>query len=219
MIAPHAQRVQAEYGVPASIVIAQAALESGWGDSIVGNNVMNIKKGESWRGPTTNFATHEVIGGERIAMHDDFRAYDSIRESCDDYGELMMTRDYASVRAADNAYEAADALQYSGYATDEDYALKLKQIIAQNDLTRFDDERYQDYTNTDFEATRTRLRTQREERPEIWEGFMGFIQLIVNTLAGLCGLTGGDEQTNTPPPAPQFSSVTQVQAGATRVIS
>jgi hypothetical protein len=177
-IAPHAQEIQRKYGVPASIAIAQAALESGWGDSAKGNNLFGIKAGKSWQGATIDMATHEYIN--------------------------------AAVVNADNAHEAADALQRAGYATDPKYASKLKEIINTNDLTRFDDASYKGYTEGErFEKTRTRLHEQREANPEPWADFKKFFDVLVagifSTIAAMLGIS--DDKPSSPPATPNASRV------------
>jgi hypothetical protein len=197
--------VQKKYGVPASIVIAQAALETGWGRSVQGNNFFGVKAGSTWKGSTTDFATHEVINGQRVGMTDRFRAFGSLGESVDNYGKLLAgNARYAGVIGAD-AHDAADALQRGGYATDPRYAQQLKKIIDTSDLTRFDDAEYKGYTQTDasFENTRRRLREQREQNPDVWASFMNnFIGLLIELFFG--GARGfPTQEVNTPePPLP-----------------
>ena len=213
-IAPHAQEVQKKYGVPASIAIAQAALETGWGRSVKGNNFFGVKAGSSWNGPTTNFATHEVINGQRVGMTDRFRAFGSVRESVDNYGKLLAgNARYRHVIGAD-AHDAADALQRAGYATDPRYAQQLKQIIDSCDLTRFDDAEYKGYTQTDagFENTRRRLREQRERNPDVWTSFMSnFIGFLIELF---CGGARGFPTQEVSAPAPPLPTPPQQLASS-----
>lgn len=215
-IGPHAQEVQRKYGVPASIVIAQAALESGWGRSVKGNNFFGIKAGKAWQGATLDMGTHEYFDGKRVQISDRFRAYGSMQESIENYGQFLAKNPrYSKVIAADSAHEAADALQRAGYATDPRYAAKLKDIISANNLTRFDDASYRGYTEgARFEQTRQRLQDQRESNPSVWDDFMkNFIQLIVTICESLSALIFGGEQRVSAPLATPAS--TQVAVSST----
>lgn len=129
---PHAQRTAAELGVPAKALVAQAALETGWGRRLVGgdgsHNLFGIKA-TGWNGAKVSSATHEFIGGVRRNQRDDFRAYGSVGESFADYARLMRNDRYAGALAAgDDTRGFASALQRAGYATDPSYAAKITAI-------------------------------------------------------------------------------------------
>lgn len=211
-IAPYAQEVQRKYGVPASIAIAQAALETGWGKKVLGNNLFGIKAGRSWQGATIDMRTHEYVNGVRIGIVDKFRAFANVGDAFDAYGKFLTQNvRYSNVVSADNGFEAADALQRAGYATDPEYASSLKNIITSNNLTRFDDASYSGYMEGGrFEQTRHRLKEQRESNPGVWGDFIkGFLQLVASMFSGVFALiTGGDEKAPTPPlPTPIGSRV------------
>jgi flagellum-specific peptidoglycan hydrolase FlgJ len=198
-ITPYAQEVQAKYSIPASIAIAQAALETGWGTKVAGNNFFGIKAGKSWLGATSATATHEYVDGVRTSMTDRFRAYDSLRASVENYGSLLArsTR-YTEVVAADNAFEAADALQEAGYATDPKYAEKLKQIIESRNLTRFDDASHSGYLSADarFKQSRERLQQVRDSEPDVWKDILqAILGLTATMVASLGKLFSGDDGT------------------------
>ncbi|GEN23632.1 flagellar rod assembly protein FlgJ [Halomonas cupida] len=124
-------------GVPAELILAQAALETGWGRREIatqsgGNsyNLFGIKAGASWQGPTTRITTHEVVNGQRYRVEDDFRVYGSFEEAFTDYAGLISGNPrYASVTTAPDAAAAAQALQRGGYATDPAYAAKLIAVM------------------------------------------------------------------------------------------
>ncbi|TDO16778.1 MULTISPECIES: flagellar assembly peptidoglycan hydrolase FlgJ [Halomonas] len=128
-----AQAASQATGVPAELILAQAALETGWGrheiptrDGGNSHNLFGIKAGSAWQGDTTEITTHEVIGGQRRRIRDDFRVYASFEEAFTDYARLITDNPrYASVTTAKSAAQAAMALQQSGYATDPAYADKL----------------------------------------------------------------------------------------------
>ncbi|WP_089848120.1 flagellar assembly peptidoglycan hydrolase FlgJ [Halomonas saccharevitans] len=124
-------------GVPAELILAQAALETGWGRHEIataggGNshNLFGIKAGSAWQGETTEILTHEVIDGQRQAVRDRFRVYGSFEEAFTDYARLIGNNPrYAGVVAAGSADQAARALQQGGYATDPAYADKLIAVM------------------------------------------------------------------------------------------
>lgn len=205
-LAPYAQEVQRKYGVPASIVMAQAALESGWGDNVKGNNFFGVKAGKSWDGRTVAMATHEYVQGNRVGITDTFRAYRNLGDSVDNYARVLATdARYAKVMQATTAHQAAEALQRAGYATDPKYAEKLKSVIASNSLERFDDPNYKGYLQDDrFAATRRRLQEQREEQPQVWSNFMtDFFQALAGLVAQVvAAISGGTDQAVVSPPSP-----------------
>ncbi|RCV90942.1 flagellar assembly peptidoglycan hydrolase FlgJ [Billgrantia montanilacus] len=132
-----AQAASRRTGVPAELILAQAALETGWGrheiakaDGGNSHNLFGIKAGSSWRGPTTDVTTHEYINGKRTRIVDSFRVYGSFEEAFTDYAQLIGNNPrYAEVTRAGTAEQAARALQAGGYATDPAYADKLIAIM------------------------------------------------------------------------------------------
>ncbi|GKW49237.1 flagellar assembly peptidoglycan hydrolase FlgJ [Halomonas sp. NCCP-2165] len=136
-LAEPARRASEASGVPAELILAQAALETGWGrrgiptrDGGESHNLFGIKAGRHWRGETTEIVTHEYLDGQRTRISDRFRVYDSYAEAFTDYARLIGDNPrYAGVTAAGNARQAAHALQAGGYATDPQYADKLISIM------------------------------------------------------------------------------------------
>ncbi|WP_246131614.1 flagellar assembly peptidoglycan hydrolase FlgJ [Pistricoccus aurantiacus] len=132
-----AQRASERSGVPAELILAQAALETGWGsrgiptrDGGESHNLFGIKAGSRWQGDTTDIVTHEFIGGQRREVVDRFRVYDSFEDAFTDYASLIGNNArYQGVVQAPNAQEAARALQRGGYATDPAYADKLIAVM------------------------------------------------------------------------------------------
>ena len=121
---PLALKVQDRYGVPYGVCIAQAALETGWGRYVKGNNYFGIK------GQGQKFATHEFVDGKKINILDSFRAYESMGDSFEDYGRFLSTQPrYAKAFQTGNPEEFAKELQRAGYATDPEYASKLISIM------------------------------------------------------------------------------------------
>jgi flagellum-specific peptidoglycan hydrolase FlgJ len=127
---PIAKEVAEDLGVSHKIVLAQAALESGWGKSVKGNGLMGIKShGEEG---DVDVVTHEVVNGKRVKITDSFRQYDSPEDSIRGYGKFLKanSRYKHFLRAgAENEDAQLSALQSSGYATDPMYSQKLKNIM------------------------------------------------------------------------------------------
>lgn len=133
---PHAQKTAAELGVSAKALIAQAALETGWGRRLVGagkqvlsHNLFGIKAGSRWGGEKVAANTHEFVNGVRVTQRAQFRAYGSAAESFADYARLLGNPRYAQARGTgEDTHRFAQALQHAGYATDPSYAAKISAI-------------------------------------------------------------------------------------------
>lgn len=143
VIIPIAQQAQIDYGVRPSVLIAQAALESNWGESELSqqsNNYFGIKGKSSGE----QYATKEFTQDKWQNVQASFRTYDSISDSVNDYAKLIKNGTswnanlYSSVITAEHYKDAAFALQKAGYATDPNYANKLIQIIEQYALYELD---------------------------------------------------------------------------------
>jgi flagellar protein FlgJ len=124
-------------GVPPQVLIAQAALETGWGQYIAkdqngqsSHNLFNIKAGSDWPGDTVTLATTELKNGTAVKEYAAFRAYDSYNGSFEDYVALVKhnPRYRQALSNSTNAKDYADALQKAGYATDPEYSEKISQI-------------------------------------------------------------------------------------------
>lgn len=132
-----AQAASRKTGVPAELILAQAALETGWGrheiataDGRNSHNLFGIKAGSQWQGPTTEITTHEYLNGQRTRVSDSFRVYGSFEEAFTDYARLIGDNPrYARVTTAPSAEQAARELQAGGYATDPAYADKLIAVM------------------------------------------------------------------------------------------
>ncbi|WP_454694406.1 flagellar assembly peptidoglycan hydrolase FlgJ [Achromobacter aegrifaciens] len=126
-------------GVPARLIMGQAALESGWGkreikhqDGSTSYNLFGIKAGSSWKGQVVNVLTTEYEDGVAKKVTQPFRAYASYEESFADYARLIGNSPrYEGVTQARNEVEAARRIQDAGYATDPQYAQKLIGVMSQ----------------------------------------------------------------------------------------
>ena len=144
-ILPGAIKGYAKYNILPSLTLAQAALESGWGKSGIGNNVFGIKAGSSWTGKTQLVWTHEQnSSGVSTKIQAKFRDYDSIDDAVLDHAEVLSADRYEAVRTAKNYKEAAAAVKAGGYATDTQYVSKIVGTIEKNNLNAWDDPKYKD---------------------------------------------------------------------------
>lgn len=126
-IAPRAIMVAQELGIDPRIVAAQAALETGWGKSVKGNNLFGIKSHGKTDGLMVQ--THEVLGGKRQKITDSFRQYESFDDSIEEYGLFLReNKRYQPLLEAETLEEQITALGRSGYATDPEYAKKIADI-------------------------------------------------------------------------------------------
>lgn len=135
---PHAEKAAAELGVPARALIAQAALETGWGrhmprhaDGRMSYNLFGVKAHGNWRGDSVNIATQEYANGAMRRERADFRAYESVGKAFDDYVRFLKANPrYADALRAgkDDVGGFARGLQKAGYATDPAYAQKLMKV-------------------------------------------------------------------------------------------
>jgi flagellar protein FlgJ len=137
-MAGHAESASRASGIPASFMIGQAALESGWGrrqitgsDGTPSYNLFGIKATGGWTGKVVEAVTTEYIDGRPQKRVEKFRAYDSYAESFQDFARLIANSPrYEKVMAnLDNAQRYAGAIQKAGYATDPAYADKLVSVI------------------------------------------------------------------------------------------
>ncbi len=134
---PHAHIASQSTGIPAHFMLAQAALESGWGkheirraDNSPSHNLFGIKAGRHWKGETVETVTTEYINGVAQKTVERFRAYSSYEESFRDYANLLSNNPrYVNVVNTQNAAEFAYGLQKAGYATDPQYGNKLMRIL------------------------------------------------------------------------------------------
>ncbi|KIQ23914.1 flagellar assembly peptidoglycan hydrolase FlgJ [Xanthomonas campestris] len=130
----HAQKAARELGVDPRALVAQAALETGWGRRGIGNggdsnNLFGIKA-TGWNGAKVTTGTHEYVNGVKTTETADFRAYGSAEESFADYVRLLKnnSRYQTALQAGTDIKGFARGLQQAGYATDPGYAAKIAAI-------------------------------------------------------------------------------------------
>ncbi len=137
---PLAKDAAARIGVDPAVLVAQAALETGWGKSIMrqsdgssSHNLFGIKAQGGWQGPEARAITSEFRDGKMVKETADFRSYDSYASSFHDLVSFLQNnnRYQATLKSADNPEQFVRELQRAGYATDPDYASKISQIAKQ----------------------------------------------------------------------------------------
>ncbi|RMF17805.1 MAG: flagellar assembly peptidoglycan hydrolase FlgJ [Gammaproteobacteria bacterium] len=137
-LAPAAKEVAEEMGVDYRVLLAQAALETGWGQHMIrresGENSFNlfgIKADARWRGDTAWTLTTEYVGGQPIRTRAPFRAYNSWTESFRDYVNFLNSnpRYQPALEQVADPEAYTEALQAAGYATDPAYSQKILRIL------------------------------------------------------------------------------------------
>ncbi|MGH8549223.1 MAG: flagellar assembly peptidoglycan hydrolase FlgJ [Methylococcales bacterium] len=138
---PHAIRAGRQLGVHPGVLLAQAALESGWGKKPIRHpdgqnsyNLFGIKANNRWQGPGTVVSTLEYEGGIARNQRARFRSYEGFADSFQDYVRFIQDnpRYGEALRSVDDPRKYVEALQKAGYATDPDYAAKVMGIFNQN---------------------------------------------------------------------------------------
>lgn len=145
-ISPMVRSVSENTGILSSVILAQAILESAWGTSTLAqkaNNLFGIKAASNWLGDTITVQTKEVRVGKEVIEEANFRSYPSLSRGIMDYGNFFTStpwriQNYQQFRQSVGYIQAVIELQKSGYATDPNYAEKLKSIIERYSLDRFD---------------------------------------------------------------------------------
>lgn len=135
---PHAEKAAQTLGIPANFILAQAALETGWGKREIvaedgGNsyNLFGIKAGSTWDGAVVEQVTTEYQQGLAVKKTQAFRAYSGYEAAFKDYAALLQRRYPQAAAAGAAADEFAAGLVAGGYATDPAYADKVQRLIAQ----------------------------------------------------------------------------------------
>lgn len=139
---PHAEQAARELGVTPQFLLAQAALETGWGQSIIhsprgsSNNLFGIKADASWDGPRATVSTLEYVHDVAVKRNDAFRTYASPAASFADYVNFLREnpRYGEALQQTRNPEAFARALQDAGYATDPRYADKITAIMNSDTL-------------------------------------------------------------------------------------
>lgn len=138
-VAPAINSAANTLGVQRDAILAQTILETGWGQSIIhdsngesSHNLFGIKAGDDWPGERVTAKTYEFVDGGLRPRYEDFRAYGSYEESIQDYVAFISgsNRYQNALKHGDNVALYAEKIQQAGYATDPEYANKVKNIVA-----------------------------------------------------------------------------------------
>lgn len=140
---PHAEQAADQLGVDPRVLVAQAALETGWGQHVIrdgsgmsSNNLFGIKATGGWKGQRLSIPTLEYADGVARRQRENFRVYDDLAAGFGDYVKLISGSERYSeaLKNAEDPDAYLDAIQEAGYATDPDYANKIKAILHGPDL-------------------------------------------------------------------------------------
>jgi flagellar protein FlgJ len=135
---PHAEKAAKQLGTTPEVLIAQSALETGWGQKVIrkqdgsmSNNLFNIKADKRWQGDKTTVNTLEFEKGIPVQQRADFRMYESLEQSFNDFVSFISQNDrYQDARkVASEPRQFIHALQKAGYATDPHYAKKVISVM------------------------------------------------------------------------------------------
>ena len=142
LIGPAAQASRLQTSIPASFVVAQAALESGWGESGLARrakNLFGIKADRSWTGPRITLNTREFLNKQWVVIPADWRAYPDWQTCLVDHGQFLRSnKRYAVCFSCTTGKAFAHAVAKAGYATDPRYADKLIAMIDKYQLESLD---------------------------------------------------------------------------------
>jgi len=144
---PWAREAADKLGLAPAALLAQAALETGWGRHIMPSgkgkgdsafNLFGIKTGRRWKGESVNIGTLEYEQGVAVRKKDKFRAYQSFGDSFNDYVDFLRSNPRYSKALANTSDSRVffKELQKAGYATDPRYAAKLTSVLESKDMQR-----------------------------------------------------------------------------------
>jgi len=137
---PMAERAAKRIGVDPRYLVAQAALETGWGKKMIAqrdgsssHNLFGVKSGSNWDGASARAVTSEYENGKQVKEVASFRAYNSFEQSFQDYVSFLQNNDryQGALDSTSRPDKFMKELQRAGYATDPQYARKVSQIAKQ----------------------------------------------------------------------------------------
>lgn len=144
-ISGYVKKYAPAYGILVySPIIAQAILESGWGESKLASqyhNYFGLKCGSKWTGRSVNLTTsEEYTPGVHTTIKDNFRVYDSMEDGVKGYFEFIQLERYHNLRGITDPKKYLETIKADGYATSSTYVEKTYKLITQYDLTKYDKE-------------------------------------------------------------------------------
>ena len=153
-IAGYVIKYAPQYGILCnSAVIAQAILESGWGESRLAaqyHNYFGLKCGTKWTGPSVNLTTQEEYEpGSLTTIKDNFRVYDSMDAGVKGYFEFIQLSRYQNLKGITEPRTYLETIKADGYATSSSYVENNMALVNQYGLTKYDKERTGMYKEAD----------------------------------------------------------------------
>lgn len=142
-IAEYVKKYVSAYGIAVhSPIIAQAVLESGWGESKLASmyhNYFGLKCGTKWTGKSVNLSTmEEYTPGTLTQIKDNFRVYDNMEEGVKGYFDFIQLSRYQNLRGITDPEEYLKTIKADGYATSSKYVENTMRVVTQYDLTQYD---------------------------------------------------------------------------------
>lgn len=139
LIKDGAIKAQEKYGICASLTMAQAILETGWGEHAPENNMFGIKWTPRCGYDKQLLITKEFLKGTMRTIRDYFRSYNSLSDSVYDHAMFLVQNSrYKNLLGVKDYKVACRLIKEDGYATDPNYAQQLIQLIEENNLNKFD---------------------------------------------------------------------------------
>ncbi len=142
---PMAKQAAQRIGVTPEVILSQAALETGWGQHVINKadgsssyNLFNIKADSRWQGDRAAIGTVEYSDGVAVKEQAQFRSYNSYQDSFNDYIDFLQTqpRYQNALKQTHDSEQFIEDLHKAGYATDPDYADKVKKIMNSSTLAQ-----------------------------------------------------------------------------------
>ena len=174
-ISPIIQKYAKQKGYKlASPIIAQACLESGWGESLLGkkyHNYFGMKCGSSWKGKSVNLSTKEEYkAGTLTNIKANFRVYDNMEKGVSGYFDFISTTRYAELKKAKMPEEYLKAIKNAGYCTSSTYVNDVMRIIKKYGLEKYDN------FNTEKKYTVTAIELNCRCGPSVDHGIKGIFK-------------------------------------------
>lgn len=125
----------------ASSIIAQACIESAYGESLLSKTYFNyfgMKCGSAWKGKSVNLKTKEEYNSQLVTIKDNFRVFDNMEDGVKGYFDFVSTKRYANLKTATTPKEYLEMIKADGYATSSSYVSTNMGVVTRYDLTKFD---------------------------------------------------------------------------------
>jgi flagellar protein FlgJ len=141
----HAKQAAEKIGLNPAVMLAQAALETGWGKHVINkgdgqssNNLFNIKADKSWQGDKASKVSLEFEHGVAVKKQSQFRAYNNVAESFNDFIDFLQQnpRYQGALNTTQEPQKFLQELQQAGYATDPNYANKIIDVLKRSEFSQ-----------------------------------------------------------------------------------